>query len=186
MWRGKRLVLKPFEEQHLALTHEIVNSYTVVKANRMPFPVGEGNQKAWYENVVLKDRTKVFFSVYTLEGDEFIGCCGLRNIDMRNRMGEAWFFFKKLDRGKGYGVECLVLAMDYGFGYLGLNKVVANVAEFNTVALHVDKKFGFHEEGLLREEYFFEGKFHNVHRLGLLASEFYALHGAWLAEREHD
>ena len=186
MWRGKRLVLKPFEEKHLPLTYEIVNSYAVVKANMMPFPVGEGNQKAWYENVVLNDRTKVFFAVHALEDDEFIGCCGFRNIDMRNRIAEPFFFFKPLERGKGYGVESLILMMDYGFSYLGFHKVIGRVAEFNTVALHVDKKFGYREEGFLREEYFFEGKFHNVHRLGLLASEFYELHGAWLAEREHD
>lgn len=186
MWRGKSLVLKPFEERHLALTYEIVNSYEVVKANMMPFPVAEGNQKAWYENSVLKDPSKVFFAVYTIEHDEFIGCCGFRSIDLRNRNAEPFFFFKKLERGKGYGVESLILMMDYGFGYLGLNKVIGHVAEFNEVALYVDKKFGFKEEGLLREHYFFEGKFHNVHRLGMLAREFYERYEGWLSERETD
>jgi len=186
MWKGKKLVLKPFEEKYLELTYEIINSYSVVKANMMPFPVPSGNQKAWYENVVLKDKSKVFFAVHAVEDDDFIGCCGYRSIDMRNRIAEPFFFFKKLERGKGYGVESLILMMDYGFSYLGFNKVIGHVAEFNTVAYHVDIKFGFKDEGLLREEYFFEGKFHNVHRLGMLAGEFYERYRDWFEDRDKD
>jgi len=71
----------------------------------------------------------------------------------------------------GAAAEGGLLFLDYLFAYFPLHKVSMEVYAFNTASLNVAIKAGFQVEGTLREEYYFGGQFHDIVRLGLLATE---------------
>jgi diamine N-acetyltransferase len=63
------------------------------------------------------------------------------------------------------------LAMDYAFKILNLHKLSLVVDCENHRALAVYTKLGFKKEGLLRHEYFADGKYRDVFRMALLQDE---------------
>jgi RimJ/RimL family protein N-acetyltransferase len=77
----------------------------------------------------------------------------------------------------GYGCDAIVTLLRFGFHEMGLNKVWLHVYEFNERARACYKKCGFVVEGTLRENAYREGKYIDTITMGILRSEFDALHG---------
>jgi RimJ/RimL family protein N-acetyltransferase len=77
----------------------------------------------------------------------------------------------------GAAAEAGMLFLDYLFSYFPIRKIAADVYAFNAASLQVIKNAGFQVEGVLRQEHYFGGTFHDIIRLGLLESE-------WLLLRE--
>ena len=106
-----------------------------------------------------------------------IGTIGLLHIDPRNRSAE----FGRLLVGRpeyrrgGFAREAEFLVMDFAFNYLNLHKVWAEVIVGNEAALSLYRKFGFVEEGVLRQQIFKDGRYVNIVRIGLLAEDFHEL-----------
>ncbi|MCI0709573.1 MAG: GNAT family N-acetyltransferase [Chloroflexi bacterium] len=74
-------------------------------------------------------------------------------------------------REKGYGTEAMRLMLDYGFNELNLNRVELTVSSFNPRAIHVYKKVGFKEEGILRQCDYNDGQYYDVLVMSLLREE---------------
>ena len=53
-----------------------------------------------------------------------------------------------------------------------MHKVYLYVDVDNAAAIHIYKKVGFKEEGILREHFFAEGQYHDSMMMGILATEF--------------
>lgn len=74
--------------------------------------------------------------------------------------------------------EAGILFLDYLFlSSIPLNKVSADVYAYNDISLRMAKKGGFQVEGVLRQERYWGGEYHDIIRVSLLRSE-------WLAARE--
>ena len=82
------------------------------------------------------------------------------------------FIGEEENRSKGYGTEALKLLLDYGFNYLNLHSIMLCVMSFNERAIACYKKVGFKEAGRLRENYFLNGKYHDVVYMDILENEF--------------
>lgn len=74
--------------------------------------------------------------------------------------------------GKGYGTEATRLAVEYAFGDLDLRKVSLGVMVKNVAAIKTYQRLGFVTEGTKRQEVLLEGKFEDVHWMGLLRDEY--------------
>ena len=66
---------------------------------------------------------------------------------------------------RGLGSEACKLLLQVAFERLGLHKVYLYVSDLNPRAKRAFEKAGFEQEGLLRDEFFLEGDFHDVYRL---------------------
>jgi len=75
--------------------------------------------------------------------------------------------------GKGYAFEAWNLLIGHAFLRLGLQKIVAGVVESNVASLKTLQKLGFQIEGRLRAEFWVDGEYRDVLRLGLLRDEFH-------------
>lgn len=82
-------------------------------------------------------------------------------------------------RGRGLGREALALLCAMGFTRLGLHKLWVMHYANNDRMAHICRSLGFSVEGTLREEYFHEGRFHDMVRAALLAREYDALAPTW-------
>ena len=74
--------------------------------------------------------------------------------------------------GKGYGTEVTHLLLRESFEQLNLHKAGWWTFAENKASLALAKKFGFKEEGRLRDQNFFNNQFHDSIILGLLKSEY--------------
>ena len=60
----------------------------------------------------------------------------------------------------------------YGFSELGLEKIWTEIYEFDKPKYELYQELGFHEDGILRKQYFHDGKWWNSYMLSLLNEEF--------------
>lgn len=70
-------------------------------------------------------------------------------------------------RGKGLGKEATALWIQYGIDALDLHKIYLNTLNTNLRNIKLNEELGFHVEGILRNEVFVDGKYHDVLRMGL-------------------
>ena len=131
-------------------------------------------QKNWYEEKVLKDSSTIMFSIRRPKDSSLLGCCGLVYISWPYKHADLSLYVGWRDSyidDHGYAEEACGLLLDYGFGELGLNKVWTEIYIFDKKKKRLYDKMGFHIDGVLRENYFYEGRFWDSYILSMLASE---------------
>ena len=112
------------------------------------------------EDIFAKD--KVFLGITQKDSDELIGFITLRRINMINGTGKLTVFIgSEGNLSKGIGSEALSLILDYAFKTLNLRKVNADIFSFNERSIKCFKKLGFKEQGILKNEYFINGEYHD-------------------------
>ena len=123
------------------------------------------SQKKWM-NEVIEPGKAVQFIIGILGEKHDIGSVNLKDIDRQNRKAEYGIFIgEESCLGKGYGTEAAKLVIKYGFDVLHLHKIYLQVRAENERARKSYEKAGFHEEALLKDEIFQEGKFYNMIRM---------------------
>jgi [ribosomal protein S5]-alanine N-acetyltransferase len=101
------------------------------------------------------------FLAITKEENQPVAKLRYFNLNMSNRSAELGYIACPEYRQKGYTKEGLVLLVRYLFGYMGLNKVYAQTASFNTASVHLLQSLGFRLDGTLRQHHFYRGTLHD-------------------------
>ncbi|MFC7433406.1 GNAT family N-acetyltransferase [Hydrogenophaga bisanensis] len=91
-----------------------------------------------------------------------IGTCGLFRWNPRWRTCVIGYEISRLHQGRGYMTEALAAVLGWGFAEMALNRVEAQVHPDNRPSLALLGKFGFVEEGLLREAGYWAGLHHDL------------------------
>ncbi|HSO58507.1 MAG TPA: GNAT family protein, partial [Paenisporosarcina sp.] len=74
-------------------------------------------------------------------------------------------------QGKGFGKDAMQLVMNYAFNELNLHRLSLTVFGYNQGAIKLYESLGFRHEGTYREFLQRDGKRHDMHLYGLLASD---------------
>ncbi len=77
-------------------------------------------------------------------------------------------------QAKGYGEKALGAIIEFGFKRLNLYRLEAEVIDGNIPSVKLMRKFGFVEEGRLREAKYVNGIYKDLLRFGLLRKEYSA------------
>jgi len=126
----------------------------------------------------VKDSTRLDFIICLKENDQPIGYTGFRDIDIKNRKAESYTGIgEKLYTGKGYAKESKILALRYIFTYHNMNRIYAKVRSDHKASLELNKSIGYKVEGVMRQDLFSHGEFRDMILTGILAREFFELHG---------
>lgn len=130
---------------------------------------------AWIDNA-LRDPSIQPFAV--LLDERHIGNVVLDRIDPY--LGSARlsvYIGEQVDRGAGAGSTAIYLGARAGFETLGLHKIWAIIHVRNYASINAFNKVGFSVEGVLRDEFWLEGRRVSVLYVGLLDDEFRRLNG---------
>ena len=112
------------------------------------------------------------FSIVAADG-RYLGQIGIHQIHARSRVGRlGCVIASRGEMGKGYGSAAIRAALAVGFGELALHKLWLMVFRHNERGRRLYTRLGFVEEGVLREEYFHDGGWHDMVRMSMLAHEF--------------
>jgi len=140
--------------------------------------IGVEEHRAWWESTRQRSDRKYF--MYEVSGVA-AGIVGFTAIDQQSR-NACWAFYAAPDAPRGTGSRMEFLALEYAFHDLKLNKLYCEVLAFNVPVIKLHKKFGFQEEGIFRQQHRVDNDFVDVHRLGILASEWAALRSTMSAK----
>lgn len=162
---GKKVILRSIEDSDIDKFYKWRNDLNIKKLAMMhPFPVNYESEKEWFETMSRnKDNHLIVFSVCEKKENRLIGYVKLFNINWIHRYCYFGIVLgEESSRGKGYGKETLQLITQYAFEILNLRKITLEVININNAAINLYKKFGFVEEGVLKEQFFFDNEWHDV------------------------
>ncbi len=150
------------------LLFEWINNRELV-VNNAPFrPISKMEHDRWFESLGAKKDLEIFM-IEDSDGGLTIGSCQLKNIHDVHRSAELQIRIGRTDRqNQGAGSEAIRLLIEYGFGELKLHRIMLHVFSTNSRAIHVYKKNGFQQEGVMREAAFIEGRWLDVCVFGLI------------------
>jgi diamine N-acetyltransferase len=169
---GQDVHLRPLESGDLPLIRQWANDPQVRALTGEVTPMSEAGAADFLERV-RSERDRVWFSVVLNQDDRVIGEAGLlrmfpawRTTDLTLILGDpsAW--------GKGYGTQAIRLLLDYAFGHLNFHRVAVGVVGFNERALHFYESVGFRREGVERDGYFYDHRYHDFVMMSILEDEY--------------
>lgn len=142
------------------LLFQAINDPQLVRYNAPYKPVSELDHNEWLKGV-LKDKSKQFF-IICYQGIP-VGSVQLIDINFIHRNAELTIrIFDNKNASKGIGSKALQLLCEYAFKDLGLMRLWLRVFHTNERAIHVYKKAGFQEEGVMRKAAYVHGSFVDV------------------------
>ncbi|MGE5559427.1 MAG: GNAT family N-acetyltransferase [Chloroflexota bacterium] len=173
---GKRVYLRPFEAEDLWTVQKWYNDRDLRGECGVTTPYSRFAAERWLSRM-NEDRERVWFAVCLVENDRVIGEAGLLRMFPTWRQTDATLIIGEKDaQGKGYGSEAIGLLLDYAFGYQNMHRVAIGVVGFNERAQKFWEKAGFRREGVWRESYFWDHKYHDFVMMSILEDEYRAMY----------
>lgn len=164
------LRLRALERDDLRFVHNLNNNYRV-----MAYWFEEPYESyVELEDLYLRhihEQSERRFIVEKPDGTP-VGLVEIVEITYIHRRAEFQIIIAPEHQSRGHGAAAVMLAADYAFRVLNLNKLYLLVSTGNDRAIAVYKQCGFREEGRLIDEYFSEGHYQDVLRMYLLQRDY--------------
>lgn len=175
---GKRIVLREYRKEDLPYMRKWVNNSEITKylSHIFLYPHTLNTTEDFLNSMLQGNSGIKGFIIAHKETEEYIGQIDLIKIDWVNRVGTLGIVIGTTEYlGRGYGTEAIKLIQKFAFNRLNLHKLDLEVRAYNERAIRCYKKCGFKEEGRIRENYFFDGKYTDTLFMGILKSEYEAM-----------
>lgn len=131
--------------------------------------ISSEQQKRWFKKIDSEENSKYW--IIKFDGKK-IGLVYVIDIDLKARKAFWGFYLGDTSiRGKGIGGKVEYTLLKYVFEELNLNKLCGEVLSFNEKVIMMHEKFGFKQEGYLRQHVLKDNKYIDVVTIGLLKEE---------------
>ena len=119
----------------------------------------------------VREGKSIRWAITDRQSGAFLGSGGFWRWDQRHRRAEVGYDLAPEHWGKGLMTEAVGAMIRFGFDVMRLHTVEANIDPLNEASRRVLLKLGFKQEGLLRESYFYAGKFLDTALFSLLEAD---------------
>lgn len=172
--KGKKTYLRPLQSTDLTeeylnwINDPEVNKYLEVRHKKQTIDTLKG-----FYDQINSSEDSIIFAIIDNETKKHIGNIKLGPINWQHKNAVLGLMIgdKNFWR-KGLGTEAVKLLLGYSFDILGLHKLSLGLIAENNIAFKLYKKVGFKEEGHMKEECFFEGKFHEKIIMSIFKKEY--------------
>ena len=176
---GKLVRLRAYEKSDLDSIMKWVNEEEVTDllgGETLVYPVSSIAEERFIEAASGTSNKQKSFAIETLADRRYIGGISFNVIDWLNRCaGLGIVIGDKSLWGKGYGTDAMRVLMRLAFDKMNLHRLWLHVHDYNPRAIASYQKCGFKREGILRQEHFTRGRYHDTIVMGILESEYRAL-----------
>ena len=119
------------------------------------------------------DADIIDYAVHRRDDGSLIGCGMIALINRYNRRCNLGISMgcDKSNWGRGYGRETLQAVIGYCFNELKMNRIEAEIYEFNARSIRLFERLGFRREGVRREYVYKDGVFKDEYLYGLLKKD---------------
>jgi RimJ/RimL family protein N-acetyltransferase len=174
MLKGKQIGLVALERKDLETLMGWRNNTEFRKYFREYRELNMELQEKWYQESVRSNPSVLMFGIRRITDNELLGCCGLiymhpvyRHADLSLYIGWEGAYIDD----KGIAREACELLFDHGFNDLNLNKIWTEIYVFDEKKKSLYDSLGFKVDGILRQNYFHDGKYWDSWVLSFLADE---------------
>ena len=132
-------------------------------------------QEQWFEKKVLNAPATIMFSIRRLADNVLLGCCGFVYINWVHRYADLSIYIGWNDSyidEAGYAKDAAKILLKCGYQELGLNKIWTEIYSIDEKKKAFFEELGFRLDGVLRQNYFYDGKWCDSLILSLLVGEF--------------
>lgn len=132
------------------------------------------HQKKWHERVSSSETNNIMFSIVEIDSNKLLGACGLCHIDWINRSADFSIYIgtNNIYIDNQFAFDSAKLILNYAFKELNLNRIWAEIYDFDEPKKNLFKDLEFTLEGNHRQTYWHDGKWFNSLFYGILSSEF--------------
>lgn len=108
----------------------------------------ETSAQSWIEHAQLAwaHSTAYHFSIIHSNSQEYIGNCGIDDINEKTRCCNLWYWIRSSHKGQGFGSQVSRLVADFAIQNAGLIRVEILIAAENLASQRVAQKAGAHYE----------------------------------------
>ncbi len=142
---GKKVLIRTYNENDTALIYEAVTESISELSEWMPwcnenYTINESlawvtsREKAW------KKKEEYSFIIEHKGSKKFLGAVGLNHIDEFYRIANLGYWMRTSETGKGYTTEAALLAAQFGFQELNLNRIEIVIGVGNIKSQKVAEK----------------------------------------------
>jgi len=171
MFTGKKIRLTSIKKGDLS-TYRVWNGVEAFGRYYNAFPIREESEKN-AEKLIEEHSDKTFrFAIRPIGSEDFLGVCAIEDIIWPHRIGWVSIALGPDYHSKGYGKETMQLLLNYAFNEVNLHRVQLSVFSYNAGAIKLYESLGFTHEGTFREWMQRDGRRHDMHLYGMLASEY--------------
>ncbi len=124
-----------------------------------------------YENAI-NDNIGINWAVFLKSENKIIGNVAFHKIDKENYRAEIGYYIHPNYWKKGFVTEAIEAIIKYGFEVYKFHSIEALIDPRNEASKQVLNKFNFVEEGLVKENFYFEGEFLDTGIYSLLKSNY--------------
>lgn len=175
MLKGELISFRPIEKDDLEQLLLWRNNSNFRKYFREYRELNMEQQLNWFNEKVNKDDTTLMFAIINNENEQLIGCCGLVYINWVHRHADLSLYIgwdNSYIDSKGFAKESCRILLNYAFDELCLNKVWTEIYEFDNQKWDLYNKIGFTQDGMLRENYWYNGKWWGSRMISILSSDY--------------
>jgi len=181
---GRLVRLRALEPTDLERAYGWVNDREVTQYLMLRYPLSRAQEEKYLTETSSQGSSflDVRLAIETLDGT-LIGMTGLHRARPEDRGAELGIMIgDKSFWSNGYGTDAIQTLLRFAFDQMNMHKVALGVFEFNERAQVCYRKCGFIEEGRAREEYFQDGRYWDIVRMGILRREWAAIQATATAE----
>ena len=128
--------------------------------------ISEAEHSEWFEAATADSRRHLLIFEMNKQALGFVNFREHEILPVAN-----WGFYLSSGSPPGLGRDLGVAALRHAFSTLKLHKVCGEALDFNGASIKLHLKLGFKQEGLLREHYIQNDRYHDVIRFGILEHE---------------
>ena len=176
---GKLVRLRAYEKSDLDAVMKWVNDEEITDllgGGMLTYPVSSIAEAKFIEDAAGSSDKHKTFVIETLADRRYVGAISFNVIDWLNRSaGLGIVIADKSLWGKGYGTDAMRVMMRLAFDKMNLHRLWLHVHAYNPRAIASYEKCGFKREGVLRQEHFTRGAYHDTIVMGILESEYRAI-----------
>jgi len=169
-WQNDKVRLRAMRPEDDSYTEKLDSEAWAMASTEMALPPVKKITKETVSEIIM-DINKPVFSIENINKD-YIGCIKFNYINEHHGTFELAIIIWKNYKNKGYGKAAVKIFLDYAFNERRLNKCNVDCIGCNVASISLWKSLGFKQEGIVREEFFFNGTFHDKILFGLTANEY--------------
>lgn len=163
MIAGEKVILRALEKEDLERCYRWINDPQIVHTLKSRYPMAIEKESEWLEHAIHSDGRQRHFAVERRDDRAHIGNASLHEIDWISRVASFGMFIGEPGAwNKGFGSDTISTLCRFAFQEMNLRKLKINVFDYNERAKHLLESLGFSKEGLLREEFYRDGNYHDI------------------------
>lgn len=179
MLEGTQVTLRPREVTDLERAYTWINDREVTRyLEGGRYPISRADERRWLEGHQVNGfEHGVGLAIETKDGTH-IGNIDLMRVRPEDRKAGLGIMIGERDYwSNGYGTDAIVVLLRFAFDEMNLHRVWLTVDACNERAVACYRKCGFQEEARLRQDRYTRGRYWDTLFMGILHTEFDALHG---------